>query len=128
MTATRPAEVYFADARGLSVLGPYLKGEIGPQLRARELLGYPGGLVWYVEAWSVEQARQKVQSLLRRSSFYVSRTRLSDGKPGWTGPIRGMAQAQREVAAWHGAGWSAEVVLSSASVRKAVRAWEKGSR
>jgi hypothetical protein len=67
-------------------------------------------------------------------SYYVKRTRIADGRVGWTGPIRSERQAQRERAAWtceapyDGDGpaqHTAEVYVSTPEVRAAVRAWAK---
>lgn len=66
-------------------------------------------------------------------SYYVQRQR--DGRPdygpndpprqGWTGPIRSLKQAQREVEAWQEAGWQACALESTPEIRALVRAWEK---
>ena len=58
-------------------------------------------------------------------SFYVRRSRASDGRPGWTGPIRSERQAGREAEAWQSVGWFAEVVPSTAEVRAQARAWQR---
>ena len=149
-------DIYFADLPGVRVLGPYTKDEIQPQLRARRLLGWPERGVLYIEAAHIGQAKEKARRAASRHSFYVKRRlwepcrfgdrvsqcyhnpRCGQVKPGdgtfgrwregWTGPIRGAAQAVREVSAWRTAGWEAEYVLSSATVRAQVRAWEKASK
>jgi len=70
-------------------------------------------------------------------SFYVRRTRIADGRVGWTGPIRSARQAERERAAWVGdppyerdypALFTAEIVPSTPEVRAEVRAWQKERR
>lgn len=55
-------------------------------------------------------------------TFYVERSH-PDGRAGWTGPIRSLAQAWKEAGAWHDAGWSAIVHESSPEIKAKVRAW-----
>jgi hypothetical protein len=72
-------------------------------------------------------------------SFYVRRVRLTDGRVGWTGPIRSARQAERERAAWTGeppypagfadpARFSAEVFESTPEVVAEVRSWSRQRR
>jgi len=62
-------------------------------------------------------------------SFYVHRINHETGREGWTGPIRSLAQAEKERASWEsaedsfGAGYSAEVHESSTDIKRAVREW-----
>jgi len=150
-------DLYFATLDGVKVLGPYGKAEIQPQLRARKQLGWPERNVWYIEADSIEQARRQATHRAAQARFYVKRRQWVDctygervsqcyhsprcgfmrpgqalpfghWKEGWTGPIRGINQANREVAAWRQADWEATYVLTSNTVRAQVRAWEKASK
>lgn len=58
-------------------------------------------------------------------SWYVHRFTGSvrGERVGWTGPIRSERQADREVAAWREAGWTAEKLESCPRVRALVRTW-----
>jgi hypothetical protein len=56
-------------------------------------------------------------------SFFVKRS--SGTRQGWTGPIRSERQADREVAAWQSAGWTAERVNSTPEIRREVSTWQK---
>jgi hypothetical protein len=67
-------------------------------------------------------------------SYYVKRTRIADGRIGWTGPIRSARQAEKERAAWmheppyertYPASFTAEIIESTPEVRAEVRAWQK---
>jgi hypothetical protein len=60
-------DVYFGNDRG-RVLGPYDKGEIQPQLRAREMLrgGEAGNRVYMVPARSLAEAETRLQRELAR--------------------------------------------------------------
>jgi hypothetical protein len=67
-------------------------------------------------------------------SYYVKRTRIADGRIGWTGPIRSARQAERERAAWAYESpyksvepplWTAEVVESTPEIKREVRAWQR---
>jgi hypothetical protein len=72
-----------------------------------------------------------------RASFYVRRERSFDGRVGWTGPIRGLTQANREADAWdqaetlnpatgqHERAWEAEVLPSTPETRRRVREWQR---
>jgi len=153
-------DLYFATLDGIKVLGPYSKAEIQPQLRARKQLGWPERNVWYIEANSMSQAKDKARHAAAQARFYVKRTRwqpcengsrvatcfhvprcgpmrpgqrpgeqpFGSLRTGWTGSIRGITQALREAHAWEQADWNTEIVLSSATVRAQVRAWEKASK
>jgi hypothetical protein len=58
-------------------------------------------------------------------SYYVKRRKFEWLAPSWTGPIRASKQADKEASAWRDAGWLAEVIPSSVSVRREVNAWQR---
>jgi hypothetical protein len=57
-------------------------------------------------------------------SYYVKRVN-TDGRGGWTGPIRSERQARKEQSAWESVGWVAWVEESTPAIRAEVRAWQK---
>ena len=62
-------EIFYGDERGV-VFGPYVKGEIQPQLRAVELLkgGEAERQVYAVPARSLAEAQTKLQRELQREA------------------------------------------------------------
>jgi hypothetical protein len=62
-------EIFYGNERGV-VLGPYVKGEIQPQLRAVELLkgGKAERQVYAVPASSLVEAETKLQRELQRET------------------------------------------------------------
>jgi hypothetical protein len=68
-------------------------------------------------------------------SYYIKRTRIVDGRIGWTGPIRSARQAERERAAWASEGpykddcpmegFTAEMYESTPEIKREVRAWQR---
>lgn len=61
-------------------------------------------------------------------SFYVKRTRESDGRVGWVGPIRSYNQALRERRAWVETGdFDAIIHDSTPEIRAEVRAWQRAA-
>ena len=61
------------------------------------------------------------------TTMYVKRERTSDGRIGYTGPIRSAARAEREAAAWRTVGWMATVIPATPETRADVRVWEAAS-
>jgi hypothetical protein len=67
-----------------------------------------------------------------RKSWYVWRQRRDPSRPegyseGWVGPIRSVAQAEREAAAWAESGWHSRVLMGTPQIREAVRAWQRAA-
>ena len=52
-------ELYFGNSRGM-LYGPYDPGEIGPQLRAKELLSQDGQTVWAIHGRDWDDAAAKL--------------------------------------------------------------------
>lgn len=59
-------ELYLGNSRG-TVLGPYDKNEIRPQLRARQILSLGNADVYAVQARNLAQAHDKLKAELRKT-------------------------------------------------------------
>jgi hypothetical protein len=122
----------------------YVRCECGTRLSGQ---GEDGGLA----SWRRHRARPVAGWYVKRERFQVCERADAPGhyrpqrcphaprctmtpagfgrtRVGWVGPIRSAAQADREVAAWTSAGWTAAKYPTSPAIRAEVAAWQRQAK